>query len=96
MLRPNACWGPVGLLGQRRLKTRAAAVLCALRRGPRSRAQIRNAIGDDSLVSTSELLVDMAEAGLVAMGRGDRWRLLQAGVTWLVNDGVRVRSEIPL
>lgn len=84
------------------LKPRAVAVLVALRSGPRTRAQLRHAIGDPSATATADLLGDM-RSGLLPRARlieqlagDDRWYLTHDGVEWLETNGLSVEREAML
>lgn len=68
---------------------RSAALLCALRRGPRSSDDLCDAIGDSRWSDTAALIDDMTRLHLVE-SRGSNWRLADAGRDWLLDHGIEV------
>lgn len=79
------------------LKPRAIAVLVALRDGGRTRAQLRNAIADQSTSATLNLLGDMRRKGLVGqVPDDDRWYLDHDGDSWLETRSLRVSRSARL
>jgi hypothetical protein len=70
-------------------KPRAVAVLVALRRCSLTTAQIRNAISDDTLEQTRDLLADMTDDDRVTQ-LAARWYVDLEGVAWLERNGLTV------
>lgn len=73
------------------LKPRAVAVLCALRNGPRTSAQLRISIGDGRKSDPKGLLRCMREAPLSLVTQrphDDRWYLTDHGIGWLQTNGL--------
>lgn len=89
---------PEGTLqpGHLELNVRAAALLVAMRRGPRPVAQLADAIADTRIEDTRSLLAAVVQLGQVAGTRlvseypGARWGLDTGGVEWLGREGLDV------
>lgn len=78
------------------LKPRAIAVLVALRNGPRTTRQLRDAIGDGRKSDPNGLLASMRSAPLSLVTQrphDDRWYLTHEGLGWLQNNGLDAAPE---